>query len=45
MIHILPINDIKEHTEDTTCACNPEVKIEEESGSIIVIHNAFDGRE
>ena len=40
--HVLPINDIKEHEESSTCSCNPEVKIE--NGEMIIIHNAFDGR-
>lgn len=39
MIHVLPVNDIKEHTEDTTCECNPTVEIYEE---ILVIHNLFE---
>ena len=41
--HILPINDIEEHEEATTCKCKPEVKFENEN--MIVIHNSFDGRE
>jgi len=41
--HILPINDIKEHEEASTCHCNPEVKFE--NGDMIIIHNSFDGRE
>lgn len=41
--HILPINDIEEHEEASTCKCNPVVK--EESGDLLIIHNAFDGRE
>ena len=46
MIHVHPLNDIKEHdTSDTgnTCHCNPIVKLE--SGEMVVIHNSFDGRE
>lgn len=46
MIHVHPLNDIKEHdTSNTgnTCHCNPIVKIE--AGEMIVIHNSFDGRE
>ena len=46
MIHVHPLNDIKEHdTSDTgnTCHCNPSVKIE--AGEMVVIHNSFDGRE
>lgn len=41
--NILPINDIKEHSEDSTCECKP--KIIYENGEMIIIHNAYDGRE
>lgn len=46
MLHVHPLNDIKEHdTSDkgNTCHCNPIVRIE--SGEMVVIHNSFDGRE
>lgn len=43
MINILPINDSKEHSEDSTCDCCPTII--EEDGEMIVIHNSFDGRE
>jgi len=43
MIHILPINDLKEHTEQSTCDCKP--KVITENGELICIHNAFDGRQ
>jgi hypothetical protein len=46
MIHIHPLNDIKEHDTSytvSTCHCKPTSKIE--GGEIIVIHNSFDGRE
>jgi hypothetical protein len=43
MTNIIPENDLKEHTEDTTCECNP--RIIEEDGEMIVIHNSFDNRE
>ena len=44
MIAIIPTNDIKEHKDyDTTCECNPKVIFE--NGEMIIIHNAFDGRE
>ena len=42
-IHILPVNDLKPHTEDSTCECKPRVEIV--SGEMIIIHNAFDKRE
>jgi hypothetical protein len=43
MVMVLPVDDIKEHDEDsTTCECEP--KIIWESGEMILVHNAFDGR-
>lgn len=42
MIHVIPINDLKSHKEETTCDCQPEVKTD---GEMLVIHNSFDGRE
>lgn len=41
--HVLPINDIEQHEESTTCKCNP--KIIHENGNMIIVHNSFDGRE
>lgn len=43
MLHVLPVNDIKEHTEESTCECCPTVIIE--NGEMICIHNAYDLRE
>ena len=46
MIHIHPLNDIKEHdTSDTgnTCHCEPTVRVA--GNEIFVTHNSFDGRE
>ena len=43
MINILPVNDIKEHTEDSTCECKPRVEFH--NGEMFVIHNAYDNRE
>jgi hypothetical protein len=43
MLHILPINDIEEHEELSTCKCNP--KLIEEKGELILVHNSFDKRE
>ena len=42
MIHIIPINDLEEHIESSTCKCNPTYC--NKDGEII-IHNSFDGRE
>ena len=44
ILHIVPINDLKEHTEESTCECGPEAEILE-NGDIMIIHNAYDGRE
>lgn len=44
MINIIPIDDIKEHIEDSTCQCYPKVEILE-NGEIMIIHNSYDGRE
>jgi len=42
--HILPINDLKEHEELTTCECEPKIDILD-NGDMLIIHNSFDGRE
>jgi len=42
--HILPIDDIKEHYEFSTCHCEPKSEIQD-NGDILIIHNSFDGRE
>lgn len=43
--HVLPVNDLKEHQEDSTCQCEPQARILEETGDVLIIHNSFDGRE
>jgi hypothetical protein len=43
MYNILPINDLKEHSENSTCECKPKVIYE--NGEMIVVHNSYDGRE
>lgn len=40
----IPLNDLKEHEESTTCECNPRIEFVE-NGNILVFHNSFDGRE
>lgn len=42
--HVTPIKDLKEHEEQSTCHCNPDAEMLE-NGDILVIHNAYDGRE
>ena len=43
MIEVKPIDDLKEHTEGSTCECQPRVIFE--NSEMIVIHSSFDGRE
>lgn len=43
-IHILPVKDMHEHTEEGyKCMCNPKLRIENDH--LIIIHNSWDGRE
>jgi len=44
MIHIYPLNDLREHEMNSTCFCNPEVK-EAGDGELMCVHNSLDGRE
>lgn len=41
--HVLPVNDLEPHEENTTCKCKPNVI--HQAGNMIVVHNSFDGRE
>jgi hypothetical protein len=43
LINVYPLDDSAEHTLDTTCDCGPRLELDQPE--IIVIHNAFDGRE
>jgi hypothetical protein len=44
MLHVIPINDLKDHSEDSICECNPKAEILE-NGDMLIIHNSYDGRE
>lgn len=44
-IHVLPINDVREHEESRSCWCEPDLQYPDEGDSIIVVHHAEDGRE
>lgn len=44
IIHVTPINDLKEHSEDTACECLPRIEVQY-NGDIICVHNSYDGRE
>jgi hypothetical protein len=44
VIHVLPIDDLKEHSENSTeCECEPSLQFS--GNSAIITHNAYDGRE
>ena len=42
-LHILPIDDLKEHTESFECECKPLIELHGTTKNII--HNAYDNRE
>lgn len=41
--HVTPIDDILPHAQESTCECCPCLR--EVDGSMVFIHNSFDGRE
>lgn len=44
ILHVIPTDDYVEHAQHgTRCICSP--KAEPVDGSLIIIHNAWDGRE
>lgn len=42
-LHIIPINDLKEHTQESTCLCAPSVEVV--NGEMIFTHHSYDRRE
>lgn len=42
-LHIIPINDLKEHEESSVCSCRPALIID--NGEMIFVHNSYDKRE
>lgn len=42
-IHVLPENDLKDHTQSDSCECGPKIRYVD--GGKLVVHNAYDGRE
>lgn len=43
IINVIPINDIKPHTDNERCACCPD--IEYNGVAKLIIHHAWDERE
>jgi hypothetical protein len=39
--HVIPLNDLKPHTESVNCKCVPSVQ----EGGKLIVHNSYDGRE
>lgn len=42
-VNVVPRDDLKPHVESSTCMCKP--RIEKYRNGVMVIHNAYDGRE
>ena len=42
-LHVVPINDLREHELSGACWCSP--KLDDEGSEPIWIHNSLDGRE
>lgn len=42
-VHVLPVNDLREHSESIACECRP--RVEQYDSHSLVIHNSWDGRE
>lgn len=44
IVHVLPVDDLKEHTETDDCECHPRIEYVGDGGKLVV-HNSYDGRE
>jgi len=42
LIHVVPLNDLREHVAQTDCWCNPTPDMEE---SFVILHHSLDQRE
>jgi len=42
-VHVMPVDDSKEHICSPKCPCNPSVEVE--GANLVYIHNSWDGRE
>lgn len=43
-LHVIPLDDLLPHIEvGTGCMCDPVVEVH--GGKLVIIHNAYDGRE
>lgn len=48
-VHVLPVNDLREHVTGRACWCRPSLVDETDEGAVVegavVVHHALDGRE
>lgn len=44
-LHVVPENDLREHSNDIAIPCPCMPTIERGVGRVLVIHNSWDGRE
>ncbi len=44
-IHVIPLNDMREHEKSDMCWCEPTTKVVGDSGGRVIVHNSMDGRE
>lgn len=47
-VHVLPIGDLREHSDSRACWCRPRLELvgdDEDDSSVVVVHFAADGRE
>lgn len=42
-VHVLPVDDLKEHVESVDCPCQPYVEVI--GASLLIVHHSWDGRE
>lgn len=41
-VHVLPVNDLREHVEEIDCWCRPRQDVDEPA---VIVHNSMDRRE
>jgi hypothetical protein len=44
-IHVIPLEDMREHTESRDCWCQPTCTKREDDEAMLVVHTSMDGRE
>lgn len=45
IMHVSPVNDLKEHNIEDFINCNCNPKVEVINNNFMIIHNSYDGRE